>query len=393
MSPLPPPLSETIAAPTSEQTNMQIAFAAVLAARRETFLARYPRNLKLFVTFLLICMLVSPAFFVEHESKLATMDKGAHKQDVAEVDPAAMQLLEAPPRPAPLAEGETVHFKNEAEQQAATKNDGNDGSPVALDVAPDMALVEETPSGPLPKISADGRTPWQVYGRPFMFQDPRPRIALVVVDLGTSRVATDAALRRLPPAVTLAFDTQAQSVGDWLVRARQDGHETILSIPMEPSDYPRSDPGPDALLTALPNADNMQRLLKALRLGTGYVGITTIAGSRFLSDATKLQPVMEVLQKRGLLFLDTRVTSRSTALSLAQQMKIPAAAIAREIDVEPTPAAIDESLTQLERSARLEGTVIALASPLPVTLERIELWAKTLPQRGIVLTPLSAALK
>ena len=33
---------------------------------------------------------------------------------------------------------------------------------------------------------------------------------------------------------------------------------------MEPFDYPRSDPGPNTLLSNIPNADNIQRLLWAL---------------------------------------------------------------------------------------------------------------------------------
>ncbi|MDD3181927.1 MAG: divergent polysaccharide deacetylase family protein, partial [Alphaproteobacteria bacterium] len=245
----------------------------------------------------------------------------------------------------------------------------------------------------LPRISVDGRKPWRVYARPFNFQDPRPRIAIVMLDLGTSRVATDAALRRLPPPVTFGFDVQAKAIDEWLVRARQDGHETLLSLPMEPFDFPHSDPGPNTLLTSLPNVDNMQRLMSALRVGGGYVGVTTNSGSRFLSDSPKLMPIMQVLKDRGLLILDTKVASHSVVSSLASEVGVPSAASIREIDSLSDPDSIDKALSSLEQSARLEGAVVGIASPLPVTLERIQAWSKTLAERGIVLAPLSAVVK
>ena len=46
--------------------------------------------------------------------------------------------------------------------------------------APDPALLEDSPAGPLPRIAADGRQPRQAYARPFDRADTRPRIGLVV---------------------------------------------------------------------------------------------------------------------------------------------------------------------------------------------------------------------
>lgn len=372
-----------------EETNMQIAFAAVLMARRETFLARYPRNLKLVVAALLLWVLYLPfTFLASHQAPQdAAVDLvAAHEQAVQ----SEAQLATKKPK-AKIVEGR-VELKTEAEKKAAAFNDSNEAVH-QMGVAPDMALVEETPTGRLPTVSADGRRPWQVYARPFDYQDPRPRIALVVGDLGFSRVAADAALRRLPPAVTLAFDVEGTSIDQWLIRARQDGHETLLALPMEPSDYPRSDPGPNALLTTLPNADNIHRLFNFLKIGSGYIGVTTMSGSRFATDPNKLAPVMEEIKKRGLLVFDARVNPYSLIDTMAKDMKIPVASNMRVVDVNPLPAAIDAALADLEQTARVEGTVVGVASPLPVTLERIELWAKELASRGVVLAPLSAVVQ
>ena len=63
--------------------------------------------------------------------------------------------------------------------------------------------------------------------------------------------AASEALRVLAPDVTLAFAPYGSSLDRWMQRARSDGHELLLQIPMEPFDYPDNDPGPQTLLTSL----------------------------------------------------------------------------------------------------------------------------------------------
>jgi len=383
--------NDQIAEPPGEQANMQIAFAAVLATRQETFLAHCPRSLKLGVLALILFGAIQP-FLGTGKSIEAQQQEEMQAAIAHNALKSADALDDAPAVPAARPAMEKVELKTEAEKTAAAFNDSNEPT-TRMGIAPDLTLIEETPAGRLPKISVDGRKPWQAYARPFNYQDPRPRIAIVIGDLGFSRVATDATLRRLPPSITLAFDAQANAIDSWLQRARQDGHETLLSLPMEPFDYPRSDPGPNSLLTSLPNADNIQRLNGFLRIGAGYTGVTTLSGSRFSTDSNKLMPVIGALHDRGLLVLDTRVATHSTIGALAREMKVPVALSSRVIDVNPTPAAIDEALSDLEQTARIEGSVVGIASPLPLSLDRIEAWSKQLAERGFVLAPVSAVVK
>ena len=70
------------------------------------------------------------------------------------------------------------------------------------------------------------------------------KIAIVVSGLGLSAKATTAALDSLPAGVTLGFAPYAGDVQHWVAQARQRGHEVLLEVPMEPFDFPDSDPGP-----------------------------------------------------------------------------------------------------------------------------------------------------
>lgn len=261
----------------------------------------------------------------------------------------------------------------------------------ALATAPDPALVEAGPEGPLPKVAADGRTPWQNYARPFDRAEQRPKIAIVVTNLGLSDAATEAAIQRLPGAVTLGFSPYAGTkLAQWSELARSAGHEVILSLPMEPANYPDSDPGPHTLLTSLNAEQNLERLRWMLSRFAGYVGVTNHMGARFTASADALRPVLNELKGRGLLFLDSRAAQKSVATSVASELGLPRTANDRFLDTEAARAAIDARLAEIEQIARRKGVAVAIGYPFPVTIERLEAWAQTLDSKGLVLVPISA---
>lgn len=261
-----------------------------------------------------------------------------------------------------------------------------------LPPVPDPALVQPSPHGPLPIIAADGRKPWQVYARPFDDADKRPRIAIMVADMGLSQAATQSAIIRLPSAVTLAFAPYASDLQTWIAQARASGHEAVLQLPMEPLDYPHNDPGPRALLTSLKPADNLDRLAWLLGRFTGYVGVTNYMGSKFTASTNDVRPVLEVLAKRGLLFVDSRSSARSVATRVAAELGMPRAYNDRFLDNEASRSAIDARLEELERIALKNGVAIGIGYPYPVTIDRIANWAPTLGPKGIVLVPVSAVV-
>jgi uncharacterized protein len=261
----------------------------------------------------------------------------------------------------------------------------------ALSPAPDPGLVEQSPDGLLPKIGVDGRQPWQVYARPFNANEPRPRVAVVLTGLGLSSAATESAIQGLPGGVTLAFQPYADNLQQWINLARAAGHEVLLNVPLEPLDYPKDDPGPQALFTAFAPAENLERLNWALSQVTGYVGVSTHMGSRFTTSRDSMAPIIEVMRRRGLLFLDTRSSARSVGAILATENGVPRAINDRFLDArEVSRVTIDARLAEVELIAREVGVSIAVGQAYPVTIERIALWVQTLGTKGLVLAPISA---
>jgi polysaccharide deacetylase 2 family uncharacterized protein YibQ len=272
---------------------------------------------------------------------------------------------------------------------------GGPGMPVSTSRSMDPAFVDTSRHGPIPKIAADGRRPSDVFSRTSVAEaeDKRPKIAILIGGLGISHDATAQVFDRLPRTITLGFTPYGEDLEGWVTRARTNGQEIMLQVPMEPFDYPNNDPGPQTLLTTLPVDANLDRLTWAMSRMSGYYGLTNYMGAKFTASEEALAPVLTEVARRGLVFLDNGSSPRSLISKLGPDAGALTARAELVIDATPSADAIDAALVKLEDIARRQGGVIGVASALPVTLQRIEQWAGQLTAKGIALVPVSAVVK
>jgi uncharacterized protein len=243
-------------------------------------------------------------------------------------------------------------------------------------------------------VMADGVRPFNAYAAEAdrAKAAKMPIIAIVIGGLGVGAAKTTDAIMKLPPAVTLAFTPYGSDPTKLAVRARAQRHEILLQIPMEPFDYPDNDPGPQTLLTTLAPEANLDRLYWHLSRFQGYAGIANFMGGRFVVSDAVMQPIIREAAKRGLGYLDDGTSPRSVAPSLAANQAMPFAKADFSVDAVPTAVEIDRSLAKLESLARERGSAVGIASALPISIERIGTWIKTLESRGILLVPLTTAM-
>src|SRR3954449_4928479 len=161
---------------------------------------------------------------------------------------------------------------------------------------------------------------------------------------------------------------------------------------MEPFDYPDNDPGPQTLLTTVTPEQNLDRLSWHLSRFQGYAGIANFMGARFVATDAAMQPIVREAAKRGLGYLDDGAAPRSVAAALAEGQAMPFARADFSIDAVPTSAEIDRALAKLENLAKERGSAVGIASALPISIERIGAWSKSLENRGVMLVPLTTAM-
>lgn len=251
-----------------------------------------------------------------------------------------------------------------------------------LPVAPIAGFYAPGPSGPLPIIAQDGRTPAQAYARPFT-SNGRPKVAVVVGGLGLNARATRQAIETLRPEVTLSFSVYAEGLQGWIDMARAHGHEVLLEAPMEPVDYPENDPGPYTLMADGRPPETVKRLEWILSRATGYFGLTNYLGGRFLATDGAYNAFAASLKGRGVAFVDDGAAARRGG-------GMPRATADRVIDDKLSAAAIDQQLLAIEAGALQRGQALGAAFAYPITLEKVAQWANEVETRGYQLAPASA---
>ena len=265
----------------------------------------------------------------------------------------------------------------------------------ALMAGVNQRLLEKSRYGMIP-VTADGLKPFTAYAGGTEADRARaakmPSIAIVIGGLGIGAAKTSDAIMKLPPAVTLAFTPYGSDPGRLVERARAQHHEVLLQIPMEPFDYPDNDPGPQTLLTTLAPEQNLDRLFWHLSRFQGYAGIANFMGARFVVTDAAMQPILREAARRGLGYLDDGTAPRSVASALAEGQAMPFAKADFSIDAVPTSVEIDRALAKLESLAKERGTAVGIASALPVSIERISAWTRSLESRGVMLVPLTTAM-
>lgn len=320
---------------------------------------------------------------LESEAVQVALPPAEPAPEAADPEPAAPETAAPESTPAQPAPAEATE-SGAAEPPAAAPE-----TPAAEAEAPvQQALIPVIPPAP------EQLAPWQRYSQPFNLEDQRPRIAVVLSGLGLSDSATEAAIEQLPAAVTLSFSPYARGLERWIALARARGHEVMLDLPMEPVSFPNEDPGPQALLTSLAPETNLDRLDWVLSRGSAYVGLAGSMGSRFTATRESVEPVLQEVKARGLLFLDRRTTEESLVPTLAEEIGLPYAVNSRTVDErQASRVAIDARLAQVERIALTDGAAIAMAQPYPVSIERLAEWAADLPARGFAVAPISALVE
>ncbi|MDF1748646.1 MAG: divergent polysaccharide deacetylase family protein [Alphaproteobacteria bacterium] len=260
-----------------------------------------------------------------------------------------------------------------------------------IQIAP-MSVPEnpplEAPAAQRPSAAPDS---WLANAVPMVPDPDKPMIALIFDDLGIdqghSREAID-----LPGPMTMAFLTYGHNLQDLVSKAKANGHEILVHVPMAPLDL-SIDPGPNALQRELGTTEILRRLDWDLSQFSGYVGINNHMGSRFTADPEGMRLVLNELKRRGLIFVDSVTTSESKGYSTAAALGMPYAVRDVFLDNTIDAEAIRKQLTRVEATAKRQGYAIAIGHPHPETLAVVTEWLKTIQSSGFQLVPVSTIVR
>ncbi len=216
-------------------------------------------------------------------------------------------------------------------------------------------------------------------------------IAIVVDDFGQIGGDLLRGFLDLPPEITFAIFSGMTNSVHTMDMAYQQGRETLVHVPMEPIGYPRVNPGENPILIQMSASEVEKCLEQHLKDMRHCIGINNHMGSLATSDSDIMGYVVEVLKKKGLIFLDSRTTNVSVAYQVAQKAHL----TTYQNDVFLDSPDISQSTleTKIARVKALGGSgkdVIAITHcHSREKLEYLQTFIRRIEASGFVLIPLS----
>ena len=195
-----------------------------------------------------------------------------------------------------------------------------------------------------------------------------PRVAIIIDDMGYDK-ALARKLMTLGPALTLSILPHSPFQKMVLTNARQKGIETMLHLPMEPTEYPRVDPGPGALLTSMSPDELIKQLNKNLEALPSIKGVNNHMGSRLTTLSARMYQIFTVLKKRNLYFVDSRTSPDSLCRPSARILMIPYGQRDVFLDYKQDISVVQTQVRKLIRIALNHGEAIGIGHPYSVTFK------------------------
>ncbi len=261
---------------------------------------------------------------------------------------------------------------------------GTEAFEILPSVVPATPTVTPTPVRPSPTPTPTPRPP--------LPPDARGVLAILLDDGGQTMnlVSRVAALPRAVGVAVLPFLPKSSETAVVLDRA---GHEIWLHLPMEPTGYPATKPGPGAVLVSMSEDEVRMTVRSALNNVPHVVGVNNHMGSRATANLRTMTWVMQEIGARGLAFIDSRTTVETVAETAARAQGVPTGRRHVFLDNERTAVAVRRQLDEAVYRARATGSAIAIGHMAPVTVSVLEEELPGIERRSVTLIPPSKATR
>jgi hypothetical protein len=146
----------------------------------------------------------------------------------------------------------------------------------------------------------------------------------------------------------------------------------MLHLPMEPNEFPRVNPGPGALMSAMTPDELIDQLNRNLDDVPLAKGVNNHMGSRLTSSSFQMNQIFSILKKRNLFFIDSRTTTETVARQSARLLQVPFSQRDVFLDHVQERAFVEKQILALIKTAKEHGGAVGIGHPYAITLEVLE---------------------
>ena len=154
-------------------------------------------------------------------------------------------------------------------------------------------------------------------------------------------------------------------------------------MPMEPTNFPVTNPGAGAIFASFTPVKAKETLSEALAQVPYARGINNHMGSRVTASKELMPPIMDILKENNLYFVDSRTHASTIAYEAALGSGIRAAK--RDVFLDATMS-YDFTIKQIQETAAIakeNGMAVAIGHPYPSTIAALRDALPTLKSEGI----------
>lgn len=198
-------------------------------------------------------------------------------------------------------------------------------------------------------------------------------VSIIIDDMGLSKYSSNF-IEFKPFQLSLSFLPYAENLSAQVQKTRENGHEIMLHMPMEPLFKKVDDP---YLIRVSDDHDVSKKLLtEAIDLIPEASGINNHMGSKVTSSAQKMQALMPLIKQKGLYFVDSKTVSSSVAEKIALEMSVPT--IGRDVflDHAGDKKNVTARLHETASRAQKYGFALAIGHPSKKTHDALSRFAK-----------------
>ncbi|NPU85637.1 MAG: divergent polysaccharide deacetylase family protein [Syntrophaceae bacterium] len=217
------------------------------------------------------------------------------------------------------------------------------------------------------------------------------RVVIIIDDIGHDLAPVRELLSLKVPLTFAVLPDSAHSVqaADLIHR---EGREVILHLPLEPRSETRANPGTLVLRTNMKDDEIRNRLEQGMRRVPYACGVNSHMGSLFTEHQDKMVVVLKVLREKGIYFIDSRTSSRSSVREAARKTGIPFAK--RDLFIDGRSD--DDTLNQIRHLAETTDSAqlpVIIGHPYPDTIRTLRHVLPLLQRQGIRVVSASEAVR
>ena len=216
----------------------------------------------------------------------------------------------------------------------------------------------------------------------------KAELAIIIDDMGSS-LQEARSLAGIGVPITFAIIPGLRHDREVAHYAAGQGIEIMIHMPMQSKEYPQRRLEANGLLLEQSDEELRSRMFDYLNALPQAVGANNHMGSGFTEHPDKMRVVLKVLKDKGLFFIDSITTPKTTGLKVAAELKLSSARRDVFLDNEQNEAYIRGQLEQAVARARKNGHAIAICHPHPATISTLAHALPELQGKGVKLVKIT----